>query len=98
MGSVKPDLPYNERSGKTPFSSRRKLSIVLFCSLIFLTGFALGRFVYSAPSVTGTDASNIVKYCTQVYNGNVPSWARPYIPSGYADPNGTYRVFVCQTR
>jgi len=54
----------------------------------FLSGFLFDRFV-TPPIRVSTDA---VKYCTQVYYGNVPDWAKPYSP----DPNGTYRVYVCR--
>jgi len=70
--------------------------IILVILGAFLSGLAFDRYVVPPQRVTGGQADNIVKYCTQVYYGNVPSYLRPYLPPGTFQPNGTYRVYVCQ--
>ena len=69
----------------------RKLVIFGLVMLVlgaFLSGFLFDHFI-TPPIRVSVDT---VKYCTQVYYGNVPVWARAYVP----DPNGTYRVYVCR--
>ncbi len=62
------------------------------------SGFILGHYADPAQPVTGDDYTKILKYCYQVYFGEVPPWARPFLPPGSYEVNGTYQIYVCKVK